>query len=82
MRRGGVPVRPAAEPAGCLLCSLGGLLLVDGARVLVRLFWQTAPLDALLRVALPEVFVSLLFVFPVYALELWVFKRVPKKTVL
>ena len=67
---------------GCLLCSLGGLLLVDGARVLVRLFWQTAPLDALLRVALPEVFVSLLIVFPVYALELWVFKRVPKKTVL
>lgn len=67
---------------GCLLCSLGGLLVVDGARVLARLFRQTAPLDALLGVALPEVAWSLVFVFPVYALFFWVFQRVPKKTVL
>ena len=47
-----------------------------------RLSENQRELDALLGVALPEVFVSLLFVFPVYALFLWVFKRVPKKTVL
>lgn len=68
--------------AGCLLCSLAGLLCISGMRVVVRLFWQTAPLDALLRVALPEVAWSLVFVFPVYALFLWVFQRVPKRTVL
>ena len=68
--------------AGCLLCSLAGLLCISGMRVVVRLFWQTAPLDALLRVGLPEVAWSLVFVFPVYALFLWVFQRVPKRTVL
>lgn len=67
---------------GCLLCSLGGLLALDGARVVVHLFRQTAPLDALLRVALPEVAWSLVFAFPVYALFSWVFQRVPKKTLL
>ena len=29
-----------------------------------------------------EILWSLVFVFPVYALFLWVFRRVPKKTVL
>ncbi len=68
--------------AGCLLCSLAALLSISGVRVAVRLFRQTAPLDALLRVALPEVAWSLVFAFPVYALFLWVFRRVPKRTVL
>lgn len=67
---------------GCLLCALGALVVIDGVRVAVRLLRGTAPLGALLRVAGPEVLWSLAFVFPVYALFLWVHKRVPEKTVL
>ena len=36
----------------------------------------------MLSLAGQEILLSLLFVFPVYALFLWVFHRVPKKTVL
>ena len=68
--------------AGCLLCSLVGLLFIDGLRVLVRLMAGIAPLPVLAAVALPEIFWSMLFVFPIYALFLWVFNRVPKRTVL
>ena len=50
--------------------------------VIVREADSVAALDALLRVAVPEALCSLLFVVPVYALFLWVFRRVPKKTVL
>ncbi len=67
---------------GCLLCSLGALTAIDGVRVLFLLLRGTAGLGALLRVAVPEVLWSLVFVFPVYALFLWVYRRVPKKTVL
>ena len=37
---------------------------------------------AMLGLAGREILWSLVFVFPVYALFLWVFRRVPKKTVL
>ena len=39
-------------------------------------------LAAMLGLAGREILWSLVFVFPVYALFLWVFRRVPKKTVL
>ena len=37
---------------------------------------------AMLALAGQEILLSLIFVFPVYALFLWVYRRVPKKTVL
>ena len=67
--------------AGCLLCSLTSLVIIDAVRVFYRLLTGVAGPAALLAVAVPEVLWSLLFVFPVYALFRWVFNRVPKRTV-
>ena len=67
---------------GCLLCSLAGLCLIDAVRILARLLTGSAPLPAMLSLAGREILWSMAFVFPVYALFLWVFRRVPKKTVL
>lgn len=64
---------------GCFLCSAGALFLIDLLRVLHRLFLGH-PLAALLRVAVPEVLWSLVFVFPIYGIFLWVHKRVPEST--
>ena len=67
---------------GCLLCSFVGLVLMDLGRMVVRLLaWQT-PVSAMLAVAVPEVLWSMVFVPPVYLLFRWVYRRVPKKTVL
>ena len=68
--------------AGCLLCSLGGLVVIDGVRMAWRLLRGVAAFSAMAAVALPEIGWSMLFVFPIYALYLWVFNRVPKRTVL
>ena len=67
---------------GCLLCSLLSLAAMDGIRILARLFWGDWELGAMLSLAGREILLSLIFVFPVYALFLWVYRRVPKKTVL
>ena len=65
---------------GCLICSAAALGIID----LVRVFWHlmvgTAPLPALLGVALPEILWSLVFTFPVYGIFLWVHRRVPERT--
>ena len=67
---------------GCLLCSLLALVCIDAVRILTRLLAGTAALPAMLSLAGREIAWSMVFVFPVYALFLWVFHRVPKKTVL
>ena len=67
---------------GCLLCSLLALIAIDTVRILTRLFWGNRELGAMLSLAGREILISLIFVFPVYALFLWVYRRVPKKTVL
>lgn len=67
---------------GYLLCSLLALIAIDGVRILGRLFWGSGELSAMLSLAGREILISLIFVFPVYALFLWVYRRVPKKTVL
>ena len=67
---------------GCLLCSLLALAAMDGVRILTRLVWGDWELGAMLSLAGREILLSLIFVFPVYALFLWVYRRVPKKTVL
>lgn len=67
---------------GCLLCSLLALAAIDGVRILVRLLLGKGELGAMLALAGREILISMIFVFPVYALFLWVYHRVPKKTVL
>ena len=67
---------------GCLLCSLLALAAMDGVRIAVRLLRGSRELGAMLSLAGQEILLSLIFVFPVYALFLWVYHRVPKKTVL
>ena len=67
---------------GCLLCSLLALAAMDGVRIAVRLLRGSRELGAMLSLAGREILLSLIFVFPVYALFLWVYHRVPKKTVL
>ena len=67
---------------GGLLCSLLALVCIDAVRILSRLLAGTATLPTMLSLAGREIAWSMVFVFPVYALFLWVFHRVPKKTVL
>ena len=67
---------------GCLLCSFAALAFIDGVRIAARLLAGRGELAAMLGLAGREILWSLVFVFPVYALFLWVFRRVPKKTVL
>ena len=65
---------------GCLLCSALNLAAVDGVRIGLRLLAGSAGLEPMLRLAGAELLCSLLFVFPVYGIFLWVFRRVPKST--
>ena len=67
---------------GCLLCSLLALVCIDGVRILANLLTGATALPVLLSLAGREIAWSMVFVLPVYALFLWVFRRVPKKTVL
>lgn len=64
---------------GCFLCSAAALTLMDLLRILHHLLLGD-PLGALLRVAIPEILWSLVFVFPIYGIFLWVYRRVPKST--
>lgn len=61
---------------GCLLCSGGLLLLLDGLRVLRGLITDTAGLYDLLAVAIPEILVSLLWLPVVWLVSSAVHKRV------
>ena len=65
---------------GCLFCSAAALGIIDLIRVCWHLILGTAPLSALLRVAVPEILWSLVFVFPVYGIFLWIHRRVPERT--
>lgn len=65
---------------GCLLCSALSLGILDVTRILPRLLYQRESLEAMLRVAGGEILWSLVFTPLVYAIFLWVFRRVPKRT--
>lgn len=67
---------------GCLLCSAGGLALIDLTRVAGALLRGKAPLLDLLKIAGREVFWSLVFLPLIYAIFRWVSRRVPQPTVL
>ena len=60
---------------GGYICSALALAGLDGARVLWRLLGG-APLEGLLRIALPEVLYSLILVLPVYLIFRSVYRRV------
>lgn len=62
--------------AGCLICSAGVLLIMDAIQIFRRLLGGSAPLSALLTVAVSEIFVSLLFVAPIYLLFRKVYSKV------
>lgn len=66
---------------GCLLCSFAALRSATGCARRPPA-GRAGELAAMLGLAGREILWSLVFVFPVYALFLWVFRRVPKKTVL
>ena len=65
---------------GCLLCSVLALAFLDGVRIVLRLLQGEYGLRAMLRLAGNEIAWSLLFVFPVYGIFLWIFRRIPKRT--
>jgi rod shape-determining protein MreD len=67
---------------GCLVCSAGALGIIDLVRVAAALLRGRAALGPLLRIALPEIFWSLVFLPLIYGIFLWVFHRVPKPSVL
>ena len=67
---------------GCFLCSALALVAMDALRVAVRLLMGTAPLRAMLELAGREILWSICFVPLVYLIFRWVFRRVPKATVL
>lgn len=58
------------------LCSAGLLAFLDGARIFRGLLTETAALSALLRVAAPEIFLSLLWSPLVWLLFQRVYRRV------
>lgn len=51
---------------GHLICSVIALLCWEGGAVALRLLARTAPVETLLRVALPELLCSLAFILPAY----------------
>lgn len=61
---------------GCLLCSAGVLGLLDGLRIIRGLVTQSASMGALLRVAVPELLLSLAWTVPVYLLFRAIYNRV------
>lgn len=67
---------------GCFLCSALALVVMDALRIALRLAMGTAPLGAMLELAGKEILWSLCFVPFVYLVFRWVFRRVPKATVL
>lgn len=67
---------------GCLVCSFLALMAVDAVRILAGLLTGRAALSAMAAVAGREIAWSLCFVPAVYLLFRWVFRRVPKATVL
>lgn len=67
---------------GCLICSALAMGIIDAGRIIARLFTRSAPLEAMAGVAGREILWSLCFVPLIYLMFRWVFRRVPKATVL
>lgn len=67
---------------GCLICSALALVVIDAMRIGVRFLNKAAPLEAMVLVAGKEILWSLCFAPFIYLLFRWVFRRVPKATVL
>ena len=61
---------------GCLLCSAGALIFLDAFRIARALFVGQASLSVLLKVAVPEVLLSLVWTLPVWFLFQAIHRRV------
>lgn len=67
---------------GCLICSSGTLFLINLVRILFLLSKHKATLGALISVALPEIFWSLVFLPLIYGIFFWIYQRVPKPSLI
>ena len=67
---------------GCLVTCAIALCSIDALRIALRLLTGAAPLPVMLSLAAREILWSLCFVPLVYLVFRWVFRRVPKATVL
>lgn len=67
---------------GCLAGCAGALGIISVVRILYHLLRGTASLWRLLAVALPEIVLSLVFLPLIYAIFLWVHRRVPQVSLL
>ena len=62
--------------AGCMLCTAGALFVLDGARIVRGLITSAASLGPLLRVAVPECLLTLLWTPLIYLIFRQIFRRV------
>lgn len=68
--------------AGCLVCGAAATAAIDLLRMAVRLLRGQGGLAAMAVVAGREILAALICGVPVYFLFRWVYRRVPKRTVL
>ena len=61
---------------GCLVCSGGAFLALDGLRIFRGLMKNIATVSIMLEVAVPEVLLSLLWTLPIWLLFRFIFNRV------
>lgn len=67
---------------GCLICSSGALALIALIRIFSHLLQGKAGLWPLLAVAVPEIFLSLIFLPLIYGIFYWIYQRVPKPSLI
>jgi len=68
--------------AGCLVCGAAATAVIDLLRMAARLLRGQGGLGAMASVAGREVLAALICGVPVYFVFRWVYRRVPKRTVL
>lgn len=61
---------------GCAICALAGLALLELCHIMVGLLFHGTALLAMVRVALPELIYSMVFLIPVYLLIRTVYRKV------
>lgn len=68
--------------AGCLICGGAAVGIVDLLRIAIRLVRGGGALGAMLALTGWEVLAALIWGIPVYFIFRWIYRRVPKRTVL
>lgn len=65
---------------GCIICGLGGMVLLELCHMASGLLFQGNPLSTVAQVALPELVYSMIFLIPIYLLIRTVYRRVRTDT--